>query len=103
MKYINYYQRLKNKDMDIDKILERYNQEDLTYNAKAKQAIKEIVKETLRMAAEDAELECRIYEKFAGKYSAENFGQEVCINTDERQYIGIDKDSITNVINKIKF
>lgn len=69
----------------------------------AKEAIKEIVKETLRMAAEDAELECRIYEKFAGKYSAEIFGQEVCINTDERQYIGIDKDSITNVYNKIKF
>ena len=43
--------------MNINEILERHNQEDLTYNVRAKQAIKEIVKETLRMAADDARLE----------------------------------------------
>ena len=88
MKYINYYQRLKNKDMDIDKILERYNQEDLTYNAKAKQAIKEIVKETLRMAADNAKVKTTT---------------DVDIDGYPTTFSIVDKDSITNVINKIKF
>ena len=45
--------------MDIDEILERHNKafnlQNVILKANAKQAIKEIVKETLRMAAQDAE------------------------------------------------
>jgi len=69
--------------MNINEILERHNQEDLTYNVRAKQAIKEIVKETLRMAAQDAETKPH--------WSGHD------------EYNIVDKDSITNVINKIKF
>ncbi len=71
--------------MNINEILERHNQEDLTYNVRAKQAIKEIVKETLRMAAEDAKV-VKSYDKWTFSEDYE-----------------VDKDSITNVINKIKF
>ena len=66
--------------MDIDEILERHNKafnlQNVILKANAKQAIKEIVKETLRMAAENAKIST---------------------------YFVVDKDSITNVINKIKF
>ena len=71
--------------MNINEILERHNQEDLTYNVRAKQAIKEIVKETLRMAADDA--------KGVKSYDMWTFSEDY----------EVDKDSITNVINKIKF
>ena len=74
--------------MDIDEILERHNKafnlQNVILKANAKQAIKEIVKETLRMAAQDAET-CYI-ETTLGSLSPI-----------------VDKDSITNVINKIKF
>ena len=69
-----------NKIMDIDEILERHNKafnlQNVILKANAKQAIKEIVKETLIMAAENAKIST---------------------------YFKVDKDSITNVINKIKF
>jgi len=77
-----------NKIMDIDEILERHNKafnlQNVILKANAKQAIKEIVKETLRMAADDAGI-CIVQDKKHG------------------EIIVIDKDSITNVINKIKF
>ena len=81
--------------MDINEILGLDKKAfDINYNdyqnwkcitpLQAKEAIKEIVKETLRMAAQDAET-CYI-ENTLGSLSPI-----------------VDKDSITNVINKIKF
>ena len=81
--------------MDINEILGLDKKAfDINYNdyqnwkcitpLQAKEAIKEIVQETLRMAAEDAET-CYI-ENTLGSLSPI-----------------VDKDSITNVINKIKF
>lgn len=84
--------------MDIDEILEiHYASKFIStksgqnypihygeLNPYLKEAIKEIVKETLRMAAQDAET-CYI-ENTLGSLSPI-----------------VDKDSITNVINKIKF
>ena len=76
--------------MDIDEILERHNKafnlQNVILKANAKQAIKEIVKETLRMAAEDARLK-RADNEFDAMFNP----------------FTVDKDSITNVINKIKF
>jgi hypothetical protein len=77
--------------MDIDEILERHifiatdevGSIDTCYEELIV-AIKEIVKETLRMAADDAGI-CIVQDKKHG------------------EIIVIDKDSIANVYNKIKF
>ena len=56
--------------MDIDEILERHNKafnlQNVILKANAKQAIKEIVKETLRMAADDAGI-CIVQDKKHGE------------------------------------
>jgi len=75
--------------MNINEILERHNKafnlQNVILKTNAKEAIKEIVKETLRMAAEDAKV-VKSYDKWTFSEDYE-----------------VDKDSITNVINKIKF
>jgi hypothetical protein len=82
--------------MDINEILGLDKKAfDINYNdyqnwkcitpLQAKEAIKEIVQETLRMAAEDAKV-VKSYDKWTFSEDYE-----------------VDKDSITNVINKIKF
>ena len=92
------------KEINIDEILERsyITLENNIRDGLIKQAIKEILTETLQMAADEAEIEIRHYSKFGGKYTSENIGQEVNID-DMNNYIGIDKESITSLINKIKF
>ena len=81
-----------NKIMDIDEILERHNKafnlQNVILKTNAKQAIKEIVKETLRMAADDAKVKTTT---------------EVDIDGYPTTFSIVDKDSITNVYNKIKF
>lgn len=74
--------------MDIDEILERHHIESLTYKFRCKQAIKEIVKETLRMAEDNAKVKTTT---------------DVDIDGYPTTFSSVDKDSITNVINKIKF
>jgi len=78
--------------MDIDEILERHNKafnlQNVILKANVKEAIKEIIQETLRMAAEDAEVKTIT---------------EVDIDGYPTTFSIVDKDSITNVINKIKF
>lgn len=85
--------------MDIDEILEiHYASKFIStksgqnypihygeLNPYLKEAIKEIVKETLRMAAQDAKV-VKSYDKWTFSEDYE-----------------VDKDSITNLINKIKF
>jgi len=82
----------KNNIMDIDEILERHNKafnlQNVILKANVKEAIKEIIQETLRMAAEDAEVKTIT---------------EVDIDGYPTTFSIVDKDSITNVINKIKF
>ena len=101
--------------MNIDDILDKYEiilKEDVrkyesadliekinsTYpDAKTyfKQAIKEIVQETLRMAAEDARMNFH-----DGQFKEDKPLTYFQLGVNNLQ---IDKDSITNVINKIKF
>ena len=86
--------------MDIDEILERhytsckaYNSVykdsyfKATYNHFIKETIKEIVKETLRMAADGAKVKTTT---------------EVDIDGYPTYFSIVDKESITNAINKIK-
>ena len=85
--------------MDINEILGLDKKAfDINYNdyqdwkcitpLQAKEAIKEIVKETLRMAADNAKVKTTT---------------DVDIDGYPTTFSIVDKDSITNVINKIKF
>ena len=91
--------------MDINEILGLDKKAfDINYNdyqnwkcitpLQAKQAIREIVKETLRMAAEDARMNFH-----DGQFKEDEPLTYFQLGVNNLQ---IDKDSITNVINKIK-
>jgi hypothetical protein len=80
--------KLKTNYMDIDEILTEYGLIGFPHRQYAKQAIKDIIQETLRMAADDAKVKTRT---------------EVDIDGYPTTFSIVDKDSITNVITKIKF
>ena len=100
--------------MDINEILGLDKKAfDINYNdyqnwkcitpLQAKEAIKEIVKETLRMAAEDAKILKEISNPMNGNSKKELVSSVMGQRYNFDLYATIDKDSITNVINKIKF
>ena len=77
--------------MDINEILEKHinlNYVNTATQGQYKQAIKDIVKETLRMAADNAKVKTTT---------------DVDIDGYPTTFSIVDKDSITNLINKIKF
>lgn len=60
---------------------------------------REFGKELLEKAAENAKLESREYKPYRGEIlKTEDMGQEV--NLEERIYLGINKESITGVLDK---
>lgn len=93
MKYINYYQRLKTKDMDIDEILERHKYlvrvetDSSIIEDPYKRAIKEIVEATIDMCADEGKC-------YISNYS--HNGEQYCD-------IEVDKKSILKLKNKIKY
>lgn len=62
-------------------------------------AMKEACRQTLELAAENAELEERDYRKNPTKIS--NYGEEVCSEY-EGIYYGVDKQSILSTINQVE-
>ena len=79
--------------MNIDDILRKHEIPKVAHN-KFKAAIKEIIEETLKLAAEEATM-VKSYNKSFEKY------YDKTLATDDG-YIEIYKESITNVINKIE-
>ncbi len=86
--------------IDLDKIIVKYVNDNNTLldTSQAKEFTKEVVKQALDLAANEATVEMRRYDK-DGNICSENLGQEV--SQGDREYIGIDKESITSLINKV--
>lgn len=62
--------------------------------------MKDACQQVLELAAESAKIELREYE-INGTYTSESLGQEIMID-EPNNYIGIDKQSILDVINQVK-
>ena len=88
------------KEINIYEIIKKHSNICFDDYDGVEEAIKDACQQVLELAAENAKIELREYE-INGTYTSESLGQEIMIE-EPNNYIGIDKQSILDVINQVK-